>query len=488
MEEQRYSWFETLFSTEPADHEAAVSGVRAFYEGAELDPPLLTVWLDSPSEACYAALALCAQRDPFLAKIATALEQLPAQRAEMARIREKVGRSAGDANWSTVASLAGAPLTGMSAPAGDDIQGKITLKRIAMWGDPGAAMGNLTQDKLFQVQGQFWNVIAGALPTLDTMLQGSASRKYHLTWMAMDEAAVETGRTAAPLLRAAWSVSRSAGPWWPFRNAVIITERPVEVHRNAEWLLERGDGPAVTYRDGWKLFAWNGMNMPRKWIEQPESIPSRQLKQADKRFQTYLSMRTGVGIPPISTISAKPSAILNKDLPREFGELIGYLRSHAGGRLPFYDRYIEGDRQGVWRELIGLRGAVRTEPYAADALAVAYETMRRVRENVQMLVERLHEIGYRFSTEQTDWEARKRGIESLLSMDVPVSELGLRSPHIRRALEMMDGAKQVLRERLDASAKIVRDPNVRAHVQPASDSRKQLRSSRIWRTPGCCVV
>lgn len=140
-----------------------------------------------------------------------------------------------------------------------------------------------------------------------------------------------------------------------------------------------------------------------------------------------------------------------------------------------YDRYMTGDRVGVWKELIGLKGAVRTEPYAADALAVAYETMRRVRENAQTLVERLHGLGYRFPTEQSEWDQRKRSIESVLAMNVPVSEIGLRSPHVRQVLDMPEGAKKMARERLEASEKVARDTNVRALVQPGRDTAKQIR-------------
>ena len=39
---------------------------------------------------------------------------------------------------------------------------------------------------------------------------------------------------------------------------------------------------------------------------------------------------------------------------------------------------------------------MRRDPHAADALAVAYETMRRVDLNVRTLVERLRALGYRF--------------------------------------------------------------------------------------------
>lgn len=43
------------------------------------------------------------------------------------------------------------------------------------------------------------------------------------------------------------------------------------------------------------------------------------------------------------------------------------------------DRYLHGECQPVWDELVGLGAAVREEPLYSDALAVARETMRRVR-------------------------------------------------------------------------------------------------------------
>jgi hypothetical protein len=50
----------------------------------------------------------------------------------------------------------------------------------------------------------------------------------------------------------------------------------------------------------------------------------------------------------------------------------------------------------VWRELVSLGAGVREDPYVADALAVTYETMRRVRANVRTLVDRLTAMHYTF--------------------------------------------------------------------------------------------
>ena len=474
MNQRRERWLENLFSTDPADREAAEAGVRAFYEAAELDAPKHIVWLDSPPEACYAALLLSAGHEPLLKQITAAFEKMPEPRAELARMRERIRQAIGAADWAAAAASAGAPLTGMGAPARHDFKGKITLTRIGLWKDPSAAMGKFNEDELFVVETRFWGVIAQALQTQGTMLQGSVSRAYHLMWMAMDEAVADT-LPAPPLLAAAWKIARSAGPWWPFRNAAIITERPLEVHRDAQWLLERGDGPAIRYRDGWRVFAWNGYSMPEKWIMHPESIPARQLKQADARFRAYISTRLGAGDASTSKSSSKPSSILKAELPSDAAMRIEFLRQYAGGLLPKYERYQNGERREVWNELIRLGAAVRADPHAADALAVAYETMRRVEANVRVLVAKLDGIGYRFATDLSAWQERERRIESALAFNPPVSELGLRSPHVRRVLEMMDSAKRTLSQQMDVAKKQPRDSSPRAHVPPGTDTVKRIR-------------
>lgn len=65
--------------------------------------------------------------------------------------------------------------------------------------------------------------------------------------------------------------------------------------------------------------------------------------------------------------------------------------------MPRYlERYLAGEHEQVWAELQALGAAVREEPAYADALAVARETMRRVRANIATLIERLTARGWRF--------------------------------------------------------------------------------------------
>jgi len=62
----------------------------------------------------------------------------------------------------------------------------------------------------------------------------------------------------------------------------------------------------------------------------------------------------------------------------------------------YLERYLAGERERVWDELVALCAAVREEPVYADALAVARETMRRVRANIETLIPRLQQTGYTF--------------------------------------------------------------------------------------------
>jgi hypothetical protein len=60
------------------------------------------------------------------------------------------------------------------------------------------------------------------------------------------------------------------------------------------------------------------------------------------------------------------------------------------------ERYVNGHCEQVWDELYALGSAVRRLDHVDDAMAVARETMRRVRANCQTLIPRLEALGWRF--------------------------------------------------------------------------------------------
>lgn len=73
------------------------------------------------------------------------------------------------------------------------------------------------------------------------------------------------------------------------------------------------------------------------------------------------------------------------------------------------ERYLAGEHERVWDELIELGARVREEPFLADATAVAHETMRRVRHNLSLLIPRLDALGYQFYGDPTMYTPNRSG-------------------------------------------------------------------------------
>jgi hypothetical protein len=63
----------------------------------------------------------------------------------------------------------------------------------------------------------------------------------------------------------------------------------------------------------------------------------------------------------------------------------------------YLDRYVRGEHEPVWAELVALGGRVREPGVYADAVAVARETMRRARANVERIVARLRGMNFDFA-------------------------------------------------------------------------------------------
>ena len=83
-----------------------------------------------------------------------------------------------------------------------------------------------------------------------------------------------------------------------------------------------------------------------------------------------------------------------------------------GAKATYLERYLAGEYEPVWAELQRLGAAVREEPLYGDALAVARETMRRARANIELLIPRLRAAGYDFGygwlAAEAEWEAQQR--------------------------------------------------------------------------------
>ena len=67
--------------------------------------------------------------------------------------------------------------------------------------------------------------------------------------------------------------------------------------------------------------------------------------------------------------------------------------------MTFYDSYFAGAHEDVWKRLGLLRTTNLSEGQLDDIKAVAIETMRRARANIEIIIGRLRSMNYRFTCE-----------------------------------------------------------------------------------------
>lgn len=392
----RDAWKQQLFETTPADRATAEAAVCAFYAAAGLSAPRIA-WFPSPIEAAWAVAALT-ETSSWLGKHVLASAQ-GKEKAKAEQAREKLSAAFG-MDWKSVVAAAGTPLGSSFMCIGPkNIHQQIVSARMNLGGGDVTALFKVFDDtdELFKAEKHLlsseWGVLCAqpAHYMLRSVLSANFYKDYSFSTMAADEAKTE-GKEAPTILKSAWAVARAAGLWWPFAGLAVMSDRPAEIYRNDNNLLHRGDGPAAVFRDGNVLYAWKGQSMKEQWILQPEKIPPGQLKQLDGDFRKFVAAKTG-GRP-----AAKPktSAVLAAELSGDVAQRVAELKKHAGGKLPLYDLYVAGEHKKVWEELVALGAGARADPHAADALAVAYETMRRVDANIRTVTLRLQGMNYKF--------------------------------------------------------------------------------------------
>jgi hypothetical protein len=399
----RAEWLSRLLSTASVDRAETEAAVREVYLACDLSPPQCFLWFDSPYAALWAMALLSAGHDALWQNIVQAMSRYKREREMIERLQVTMCKSINQPDWKSLIAAAGKPMSLIMQQARrvqqpqKIIQTSLLLARIELYESVNDSIAKLDErDDLSRAEHYLRGTLIGqnGWSTINTLISGAVGCHYSFATMAMDEVAF-SGRTVPPLLPAAWTAARAVGPWWwPLTHSVVLSDRPLEMHLNEKLLLHQGDGPAMSYRDGVRIWAWNGRAMREEWIMHPETISARDLKEFDAAFREYAAARMKTAKP---IVKVKPSPILKQALPANPEQRVAILRQHNQGALPLFDRYVAGEHEKVWDELIAFGPSVRADPHVADALAVAYETMRRVELNVREVMTRLHSIGYRFA-------------------------------------------------------------------------------------------
>ena len=81
---------------------------------------------------------------------------------------------------------------------------------------------------------------------------------------------------------AIWLDLFKLAPWFScFENVCLVGMFPTEVFLDEQLRLDNQNGAAVTFADGWKMWAIDGSRVPRRLVEDPDSITIDDIRDAD---------------------------------------------------------------------------------------------------------------------------------------------------------------------------------------------------------------
>jgi hypothetical protein len=236
-------WREAAAATGPAHRASAEEGACLAYRLAGLPEPEQIVWAGSPREGAALAARLTAE-GAVGRSVREAVRTRP-----WAVARERVLDRLGPAGWAEHWALTGALLW----------DGTVMLTERIRAGVVEALVG-AEQDEQ-----------AVRLVLLDAVLG-----QHDAAWLAAFEGQ-ETGGT----LDGVAAVARAAGWWWPYEKAVVICELPVELYRDEAGRLDRRDGPALAFPDGFALHAWRGMPVPAAFLGELAGLTPQRIRDEE---------------------------------------------------------------------------------------------------------------------------------------------------------------------------------------------------------------
>ncbi|PYX53904.1 MAG: hypothetical protein DMG76_23675 [Acidobacteria bacterium] len=96
---------------------------------------------------------------------------------------------------------------------------------------------------------------------------------HESSWLVMyDFLLNELGTQECAKLVPLIDLAKVCGWWAPYSEACIIQDRPSQIHQDARLRLHNDAGPAIAYRDGWKIYCIHGVRVQDWMIEHPERM------------------------------------------------------------------------------------------------------------------------------------------------------------------------------------------------------------------------
>ncbi|WP_297463051.1 DUF6745 domain-containing protein [Ferrovum sp.] len=222
-------WVEIGLSTEPADFDRAEKAALAAYALCGLRPPMVVLRVGSP----YAATIAGAVAWDMLRKIKDVLKN---------QVRDQVWDQVGAQVWTQVGAQVGAQVRDQ---VGAQVEAQVGAQVRAQVGGLGKnvkkGFDNYGISSLWCTLSSF---VSFFLDVCQLILPEEIQKRLEI-----NEALVSS---------VGWT-------WW-HENVLVLSDRPKIINRDDQDRLHCENGPSMEYRDGWALYHWHGVSIPKEWV------------------------------------------------------------------------------------------------------------------------------------------------------------------------------------------------------------------------------
>ncbi|MEN4397445.1 DUF6745 domain-containing protein [Mycolicibacterium conceptionense] len=280
-------WHADTTSTDPVDRHAAEAGIRLMYQAEGLEPPKSVLWFDSPLAGALAQSMMWMHghkvhtswprsrtnsdeeiRNRCYKHFPSKVESWLHETEEVRRLWEAqvdLNQAVIDAlhtnihrehwhhvaeTWPDIWATATRKVHAHLGLAGSSITSSMDV-HTASWSYGGASAAHLTD--------YLWDPF-----------RGRSCSEQSAIWLAALLSSLEVPVSA---MRGRIQATRNTSWWWPMNDLVIATERPVQICTDEQGRLHSPDGPAITYRDGFRVYCWHGDAVPADLIETDWDVP-----------------------------------------------------------------------------------------------------------------------------------------------------------------------------------------------------------------------
>ena len=265
-------WVAIGLSTEPADFDRATKAALEAYKLCNLKKPMVVLRMSSPFAATVGgALAWNMLKNIPLAQV-------------RAQVRAQVWDQVGDQVWDQVGAQ-------VRAQVGAQVRAQV-------WAQVGASINaGINNDGLSSL----WCSFAAFATFFRDVCNIELSNAFYI-----NDALVSS---------VGWS-------WW-HQNVLALSDRPELIKRDAQNRLHCENGPSIKYRDGWSLYNWHGVSIPKQWVENKSSLDAKtaltwsnvEQRRAACEIVGWANILKELNAKTIDTDDEEVGTLLEVDLP-----------------------------------------------------------------------------------------------------------------------------------------------------------------------------